>query len=147
MLPPSFPQRSRNCGLCGTASDTIPKNHCLRRFPACILLRYRPAITVSIRYDLLKPASPAHSVIKLRDVFTVSFPRASHQPATFCAFPLQLLIPFNTFSFYSFCIISNFIPNVNGQLLFSSLFYTHTCVRPPAYRAALHSYPALLHVR
>lgn len=99
MLPPSFPQRSRNCGLCGTASDTIPKNHCLRRFPACILLRYRPAITVSIRYDLLKPASPAHSVIKLRDVFTVSFPRASHQPAAFCAFPLQLLIPFNTFSF------------------------------------------------
>lgn len=37
--------------------------------------------------------------VKLRDVFIFSFLRASHQPATFCAFPQKLLLLIFAFLF------------------------------------------------
>ena len=43
------------------------------------------------------PSTPTNFNVKLKDVFIISFPRASHQPATFC---LVLLI--TTSSYHSF---------------------------------------------
>ena len=45
--------------------------------------------------------------MKLKDVFINDFPRASHQPATFCPFPHLLLVPVNAFFILLFCIVAD----------------------------------------
>lgn len=131
VLPPFFPQGSHNCGSCSTASGAIrataENKNCAPGCRSVSALRYCPAITVSFRYGLQEPSGPRRvfrSAIKLQDVFAISFPRASHQPAAFCAFPLRLLVPFHTFaicfSIRYVCIIDNSFCRVNNYLYFTS---------------------------
>ena len=44
-----------------------------------------------------RPTRLIHSAAKLQDVFIEDFPRASHQPATFCAFHNPLLVLITAF--------------------------------------------------
>ena len=81
MLPPFFT----------SGSHRLP--HQVQR--TVIVLLYSCTITCAgtrfhLRRSLLANALGA----KLQDVFITSFPCASHQPATFCRFPMQLLVLF-----------------------------------------------------